>query len=219
MRIVIIGCGRLGSGLAQDMILRGHTVSVVDRDPQAFQRLSPGFKGKTVQGVGFDREVLRQAGIERADGLAAVTNSDETNLIAARIAKQIFRVPSVVAGLYDPERADIYEHMGLHTIAPITWGITRIADLLLTPQMDVTTHIGSGDVSLVRAEAPQTLIGRTVNTITVPGEIHVVAITRSGKTFLPNLGTVVRDNDMIHIAVLSSSSSLLEQMLSGQAGG
>src|SRR4030042_1184683 len=108
MRIIIIGCGRMGSGLAQTLSLRGHAVTVVDRDPQAFERLGPAFKGKTLTGIGFDRDVLLRAGIERADGLAAVTFSDEANVVAARLASNIFHVPRVVARLYDPRKAEIY---------------------------------------------------------------------------------------------------------------
>lgn len=219
MHIIIIGCGRLGSGLARSLVLRGQSVSVVDKDPEAFDRLGSGFKGKSVSGIGFDREVLQQAGIEQADGLAAVTSSDETNVISARIARQVFKVPKVVARLYDPGRSDIFENLGLHTIAPVTWGINKIADLLLHPELEVTEAIGNGDVSMVSAAVTPMLVGRTAKLVTVPGEIHVVAITRGSKTFLPTSGTVFQHNDTIHFAVASASAGQLERLLSGQAGG
>src|SRR5512137_1649154 len=111
MRIIIIGCGRVGAGLAQTLSDRRHEVTIVDIDPAAFERLSPGFKGKTVIGVGFDREVLLQAGVERADGFAAVTSSDEANIVAARLARQVFRVPRVVARVYDPRQAEVYRRL------------------------------------------------------------------------------------------------------------
>ncbi len=213
MQILIIGCGRVGSGLARALTLRGHQVTVVDNDPTSFERLGPGFKGKTVAGVGFDRDVLIQAGIQRADGLAAVTHFDETNIVTARIAREIFRVPKVVARLYDPRQAEIYRRLGIQTLAPVSWGISRIADLLLQSDLDVEFQIGSGGVDLVVCEAPHLLVGRTVNAITVPGEIHLAAITRSGQTFLPTQGTVFKEGDMLHLAVLSSSAGRLHDLL------
>src|SRR5512139_1762646 len=136
MKIIIIGCGRMGSGLARAMSLRGHAVTVVDRDPAAFERLGPTFKGQTVVGIGFDREVLLKAGIDRADGLAALTESDEANVVAARLASQVFHIPRVVARLYDPRKAEIYKRLGLRTIAPVAWGIARAADLLSHSQLE-----------------------------------------------------------------------------------
>ena len=130
MRIIIIGCGRMGAGLAQTLCQRGHTVTVVDRNAAAFDQLGPSFEGQTVVGVGFDREVLLRAGIERADGLAAVTASDETNLVATRLARLMFRVPRAVARLYDPRKAGIYRRLGVQTITTTAWGIHRIAEQL-----------------------------------------------------------------------------------------
>ncbi|HKZ70108.1 MAG TPA: TrkA family potassium uptake protein, partial [Anaerolineales bacterium] len=130
MKFIVVGCGRWGAGLAQTLSQRGHAVTIVDQDPSAFGRLGPNFKGKTITGIGFDREVLREAGIERADGLAAVTVSDEANVVTARLAQQVFHVPKVVARLYDPHKAEIYRRLGLQTISTVTWGIHRIAELL-----------------------------------------------------------------------------------------
>lgn len=213
MRIIIIGCGRMGAGLAQTLNLRGHTVTVVDNDPTAFERLGPTFKGQTVVGVGFDREVLLKAGIERADGLAAVTASDEANVVAARLASRVFHVPRVVARLYDTRQAEIYRRLGLQTIAPITWGIHQLADLLCYSPLDTVLSLGSGEVDLVEAEIPPLLVGRTVNELTVPGEIQVVAISRGGTTFLPTLGTVFQDSDLVHLAVLAASADRLRALL------
>ncbi len=217
MRILIIGCGRLGAGLARLLVLRGHTVTVVDKNPEAFERLGKEFKGKTVTGVGFDRDVLLKAGIERTDGLAAVTDKDEVNVVTARVARQFFRVPKVVAGLYEPARAEVYQRLGLQVIAPITWGVNRIADLLLQSEVNQVGTLGSADVKLVVTHVPHLLVGRPVRELTVQGEISVVAIARGGRSFLPTLGTVFRENDELHLAVLATSSGLLERLLS-QAG-
>jgi len=213
MKIIIIGCGRMGAGLARTLSLQGHEVTVVDSDPAAFERLGPAFKGQTVVGVGFDREVLLRAGIQRADGLAAVTVSDEANVVAARLASQVFRVPRVVARLYDPRKAEIYRRLGLQTIAPITWGIHQIADLLCYSPLETVLSLGSGNVDLVEVEIPPLLIGRTVNELTIPGEVHVVAISRGDKTFLPTLGTVFQQGDRLHLAVLVASADRLKALL------
>lgn len=213
MRIIIIGCGRMGSGLAQALQLRGHAVSVVDRDPASFERLGPTFRGRTIVGIGFDRQALVEAGIERADALAAVMPSDEANVIAARLASAFFAVPRVVVRLYDPRKAEIYNRLGLQTISPISWGVTRAADMLCYSQLDTVLSLGGGGVDLVQVECPTLLAGRTVQSITVPASIHVVAIGRGGKTFLPTLGTVFQEGDMLHIAVTPAASDRLRAML------
>jgi len=213
MRIIIIGCGRMGAGLAQTLNLNGHSVTVVDKDPVAFERLGPAFKGQTVVGVGFDRDVLLQAGIKRADGLAAVTASDEANVVVARLASQVFHVPRVVARLYDTRQAEIYRRLGLQTIAPITWGVHQLADLLCFSPLDTVLSLGSGEVDVVKTEIPLLLVGRTVNELTVPGEIQVVAISRGGTTFLPTLGTVFQNGDLVHLVVLAASADRLRALL------
>jgi trk system potassium uptake protein TrkA len=213
MKILIIGCGRVGIGLAMNLIDRGHSVTIVDKDPLAFEKLGHHFKGKTVSGVGIDREVLLKAGIERADGVAAVTAGDETNVVASRIARDIFHVPRVVARLYDVRQAEIYKRLGIQTIAPTAWGINRIADLLLNSPLEAIASIGSGDVELVEAEIPQLLAGKTVRDLTVAGEIHIMSITRANKTFLPTLGTIFREEDLIHLAVLTTSTGRLKELL------
>jgi len=213
MQILIVGCGRVGAGLAQSMILRGHSVTVVDKDPLAFERLGAGFKGQTVTGVGFYRNILLKAGIERTDGLAAVTASDESNVLIGQIAQQIFRVPRVVARLYDPRQAEIYRRLGLPTIAPIPWGINRIAEMLLYSPLDAVYSLGNGEVDLVEIEVPQTLVGRPTRDLTLPGEIHVVAITRDGKTFLPMPGATLQQRDVLHLATLTTSTSRLRELL------
>ena len=212
MRIIIIGCGRMGSGLAQLMGMRGHAVTVVDRNRSAFERLGPAFKGATVEGIGFDRDILLKAGIERADGLAAVTESDEANVVTARLASLIFRVPKVVARLYDPRKADIYRRLGLQTIATTTWGINRIANLLSYTQVGGTTSI-SAELDLVEIDVPPLLVGRSVRDLTVPGEVHVVAIIRSGHSFLATPSTVFQQGDLAQLAVLAASADRLKTLL------
>jgi trk system potassium uptake protein TrkA len=209
MKFIIIGCGRVGVGLARTLSQRGHAVTVVDKDPLAVTGVSSAFKGQPMIGSGFDRDVLLQAGIERTDGLAAVTGSDEANAVIARLARQVFRVPRAIARLYDPRKAEVYRHLGLQTINPVTWGIHRIAELLCYARLQPLVSLGSGDVDLVEMEIPLLLAGRTVHEVTIPGEVHITAISRGGKTFLPTLGTTFQEGDLLHIAVLATSANRL----------
>ena len=212
MKIIVVGCGLLGAGLAQTLSLHGHAITVVDSDPLAFERLGPAFKGQTVVGVGFDRDVLVKAGIARADCLAAVTASDDANVVAARMASQVFHVPKVIARLYDPRKAEIYRRLGLQTISPVTWGINHIAGMICNAPLETVLSLGS-EVDIIQAETPPLLAGRTVRELTVLGEIHVVSVCRGGKTFLPTQGTVFQEGDMLHLAVLSTATERLKALL------
>lgn len=210
MRMIIVGCGRNGSGLALALSKMGHTVTVVDLNPEAFKALGTGFSGETVEGVGFDREVLLKASIDRADALAAFTASDESNAVIARIAREIYRVPKVVARLYDREKAEIYKRLGIQTLSSTTWSIKRAVDLLCYSPLNTVFSVGNGDVDIVEIEVPPLMVGHKVSELTVPGEIHVVALTRANKTSLATLGMVLQRGDMLHIAALVASSIRLK---------
>jgi trk system potassium uptake protein TrkA len=214
MKIIIIGCGRVGTGLAKMLSNRGHDITVVDNTPEAFDSLGPNFKGKTVCGIGFDKEVLQHAGIDKCDALAAVTASDEANVVAARMAKKFFKVPRVAARIYDPRKAEVYRRFGLQIICPVTLGISSLAELLTFTTMNTITTIGSGEVNCVEVEVPQMLVGHTVEELDVAGEIRVMTITRNGKTFLPTPGTMFTEYDQVHLAVLIAASDRLKKMLS-----
>ena len=213
MKIIIIGCGRVGAGLAKTLSLRGHTVTVVDNDPGSFERLGVNFKGKTVEGLGFEREILLRAGVEKADALAAVLDGDDENVVIARIAKVMFRVPRVAARIYDPRKADIYRQFGLQIISPVSLAIAKLSELMTFSQMATVTEMGTGDVENVELEIPQKLVGKTVGNLNIAGEISVISITRDGKTFIPTSGTVFQRDDLLHIAVLATSSDRLRKML------
>lgn len=213
MKIIVVGCGRNGSGLAQLLSKTGHSITVIDSDAAAFVNLGQDFKGKTIEGVGFDREVLMQAKIDRTDALAAFTSSDESNAVIARIAREVYHVPKVVARLYDREKAEIYKHLGIQTLSSTTWGIKRAADLLTYTALDAVFSFGSGDVELVRLEVPSLIAGRKVHDLTVLGDIHVVAIERDNKTILPTSGTVFQRRDILYIAAAVSSGGQLKKLL------
>jgi trk system potassium uptake protein TrkA len=212
MRVIIIGCGRLGGGLAQALALRGHTVAVVDRDPATFERLGPTFAGRTVAGHAFDRDTLVQAGIERTDALAAATASDDVNAVAARAARLFFRVPRVVARLYDPRKAEIYRRLGVQTIATTTWGINRIVELLSYSDLDAVVSLGA-NVDIVDVDVPHNLAGWPVSSLHAPGEIQVVAISRGGVTFLPTPESRFQIGDLVHLALLATSAGRLQALL------
>jgi trk system potassium uptake protein len=213
MRFIIIGCGRMGAGLARTLGLRGHAITVLDKDRAAMEQLEQSFQGQTIVGTGFDQGVLIQAGIEHADGLAAVTNSDEANVVIARIARLVFHVPRVVARLYDPRKAEVYQKLGVQIVAPASWAINRFADLLAYSELDAILSLSNGEVEIVQLEVPALLVGHKVSAIAVPGEIHVIAINRRGKAFLPSSETVFQKDDSVHIAVLTTSAGRLRAIL------
>jgi len=219
MNVIIMGCGRVGEELSRLMSHEGHAVVVIDYDEAALARLDSDFKGRTVLGAGFDRNVLLRAGIEQAEAFAATSASDNANIVAARIARNIFHVPKVVARLFDPRRAEIYRRLGLVTISSASWGAERIHELLTHKDFDPVLSFGSGEVSLINAETPPSLVGRTVKDITVPGEVGVVAITREGKALFPSLGTTFRTGDLIYFVILASALERFESMLGLGEGG
>lgn len=213
MKVIVMGCGRIGSLVSMMLSDHGHDVTVIDHDQNAAGRLSPKFKGRLVPGLGFDRDVLTEAGIEQADAFVSASSSDNANIVAARIARNVFHVPRVVARLYDPRRAEIYQRLGLTTISSTNYAAERVVQVLTHTDLDVWETFGRGEVSLVHLETPHQLISRTVGQLNVPGEVMVISITRNDQAMIPTLGTEFREGDLIHLTVLSSAMNRLEEML------
>ncbi len=213
MKIIIIGCGRMGSGIAKSLIRSHHQVTVVDLDPQGFDRLGPGFSGQIIQGDALDEESFIASGVNRADGLAAVTGSDTVNTVVARVAKQVFRVPKVIARIHDPQTAGVYQRLGVQTVTSVELGIVRISELLTYSHFDVIHSLGNGGVNIVAFEITQHHIGHSVSDLTIPGEILIISLTRKGKTIIPVKGTILQKGDMIHIAVEENSVPRLKSLL------
>ena len=213
MKVIVMGCGRVGGQVSLLLTNQGHDVTVIDHDSNAVSRLGPDFKGKVVHGIGFDRSVLLEANVETAEAFVAASSSDNANIIAARIARNIFHVPRVVARLYDPLRAEIYQRLGLFTISTTNWGAERIFEVVTHTDLDVAYTFGRGEVSMVVIEAPLQLAGRTVQHLSVAGEIVVVSITRDGQAFIPVLGSEFHEGDRIYLAVLPTAMERLEQMM------
>jgi len=213
MKVIIVGCGRMGTGLSINLVKKGHQVTVIDSNLEAFETLGNDFTGLKVVGIGFDRDILVKARIEQVDAVVSCTASDEANAVIARIARNVYRVPRVVARLYDPIKADIYHRLGIQTISTTTWGIERATEMLTYSRLDSVYEMGNGNVNLVRIEVPPLLVGHTVYELIVIGEIHVVSISRNNKTFIPTTGTIIEAEDVLYITVIVSANDKLKSML------
>jgi trk system potassium uptake protein len=204
VHIVIMGCGRVGSTLAHILEDRGNSVAVVDRDPEAFRRLRPAFKGERVTGVGFDREVLARAGIERADGFAAVSSGDNSNIIAARVARETFNVRKVAARIYDPRRAEVYERLGIPTVATVRWTADQILRKLLPEGSEPLWRDATGKVVLTQVPVGTSWIGEPVKALEASAGTRVAYIDRLGAPIVPQPGTVLQEGDVVHVIALES---------------
>lgn len=213
MKVIVVGLGRMGTGVALNLVKKGHQVIAIDSDSEAFVGLGKKFSGLKVTGIGFDRDVLKEALIEEVDALVSCTASDEANAVIARIAKNIYHVPRVIARLYDPRKATLYHRLGIQTISATTWGIERATESLLFNQLDTVYEIGQGSVDLVRIEVPHLLVGKMVNDITVIGEIQVVSLSRNNKTFIPTSGTIFEAEDILFLVITLSATDKLKSML------
>ncbi len=213
MKIIVMGCGRVGSQVSLLLVRQGHAVTVIDHDDNALARLGQDFKGQLVHGLGFDRNVLIEAGVETAEGFIAASSSDNANIVAARTARNIFRVPRVVARLYDPIRAEVYHRLGLTTISSTQWGAERIVEVITHTDLDVLQVFGDGGTTMVRVEVPSRLIGYRVTQMNIPGEVLVTAISRDEHTFIPVTGTEFKEGDVVYLAVIPSAMVRLEEML------
>lgn len=216
MRFAIIGCGRVGSALAAQLAGAGHEVTVVDVDVAAMGRLPHPFAGGSVVGSGLDRGVLVAAGVEAVDGLAAVTGSDEVNAVVARLAVNRFRVPRVVARMYDPRQADLYRRLGILTISPAAWGTSRLFELLTLKDVAGVVSLGGGQLDLTAVSVPAALDGRPCSELEVSGEIHVAAVARGARSFIPDPGTPLHAGDIAYVVVTAGAGQRLQTLLSGE---
>lgn len=214
MHVVIVGCGRVGSSLAKNLVADGHTVAVIDRKPAAFERLGADFTGLTLAGVGFDRDLLLKAGIERAAAVAAVTNGDNSNILVARVARETFGIERVVARIYDPRRAAIYQRLGIATVAPALWTTERVMRRLLPEGGSVEWVDPSARVSLVEREPARNWAGHGIFELEGEG-IRVMAVSRLGSAMLPTAQLVVQEGDVVYFAVASDALGRLDQVLAG----
>ena len=201
MHIVIMGCGRVGSTLAHILEDRDNTVAVIDRDPEAFRRLRSSFKGDRITGIGFDRAVLTQAGIERADAFVAVSSGDNSNIISARVARETFSVERVVARIYDPRRAEVYERLGIPTVATVRWTADRIFRQLVPDGHQEVWRDPTSAVAIVEVPVNPGWISRPVRALEEATGARVAYLMRFGLGTLPTPSALIQDGDQIFMLV------------------
>ena len=213
MKIIVVGCGRVGAELAQSLSHAGHDVTIVDVKASSFDRLGASFRGRTVVGVCFDRDVLIRAGIELADAFAAVTSSDNANALAARIARDKFAVPRVVARIYDPQRRALYDKLGLQTISSASWGATQIERLLTAQEFEPVYSICDGDVQIVQVMVEEALNGRPAGLLAQLDESVLISLTRASQTFSPRPETVLQIGDIVMLGIRASALKHLKAIV------
>jgi trk system potassium uptake protein TrkA len=213
MRVIIVGCGRVGSELANALSAERHEVVVIDRNPLSFGRLSRAFEGRMLTGVGFDRDTLHKADIEGTQALAATTDSDNVNIVVAVTAKETFKVPHVVARIYDPLTAEIYRREGIPSVTPTIWAASTMKTLIVHPPLASLSTCGSGEVQFLTVEVPRALAGRSVQDLTLPGEALVGAVVRRGQAMIATTNTRLEVGDILHITAAVTAIPKLEKLL------
>lgn len=205
MHVVIMGCGRVGASLAAALERLGHDVAVIDKERESFRRLGPAFHGRQVLGMGFDRDVLIEAGIEQAEAFAAVSSGDNSNIISARVARETFGVEHVVARIYDSKRAAVYERLGIPTVATVPWTTDRFLRTLLPEGTATSWRDPTGTVALLRLPLHEDWIGHSVRRLETEANCRVAFIMRFGTGILPDSRTVIQADDLVYVSALSGT--------------
>lgn len=214
MHVVIMGCGRVGSSLAIELEKAGHSVAIIDQSRDAFRRLGSEFKGRTVLGVGFDRDTLLEAGIEGAQAFAAVSNGDNSNILAARVARESYGVTNVVARIYDPGRAEIYQRLGIPTVATVIWASDQILRRIAPEGTRSEWRDATGTVQLLEVHPHVDWYGQPISELEAATQARVAFITRLGEGLTPEAQTVLQDGDLIHMTVSNEKLAIAEAALS-----
>ena len=209
-----MGCGRVGSSLATELEAAGHSVAIIDQSREAFRRLGPDFKGRTVSGVGFDRDTLIEAGIETADAFAAVSNGDNSNILAARVARETYGVANVVARIYDPGRAEIYQRLGIPTVATVIWATDQILRRLVPEGSRSEWRDASGAIQLCEMHPHKGWFGMAITDLEDATGARVAFITRLGEGLIPDSHTVLQEGDLLHVTVRDAEIGKVENIFS-----
>jgi trk system potassium uptake protein TrkA len=207
VHVVIMGCGRVGSTLARSLEDRNHTVSVIDSEPDAFRRLGPSFNGDKVTGFGFDQEVLEKAGIRRADAFAAVSSGDNSNIIAARVARETFGIEQVVARIYDPGRAEVYQRLGITTVATVKWTADQVLRRLLPVGAEPDFRDPSGTIRVDQVPVPPKWIGHRTIHLQEQSKVRIAWIDRLGEGMLPTRESVIQEGDLLHLVMREENAA------------
>ncbi|WP_127128019.1 TrkA family potassium uptake protein [Georgenia sp. SYP-B2076] len=208
-----MGCGRVGASLAEQLEDHGHSVAVVDQNPEAFRRLPADFEGRRVTGLGFDRDALAQAGIEDAYAFAAVSSGDNSNIIAARVVRETFGVQNVVARIYDPRRAEVYQRLGIPTVATVRWTADQVLRRLLPMGVVSEYQDASSTVSLVECDLHTAWVGQEVTRLEHLTSARVAYLTRRGRGLVPESRTIVQENDLVHLMVATERIGVVQRVL------
>jgi trk system potassium uptake protein len=220
VHIVIMGCGRVGSTLAHILEDRGNSVAVIDRDPEAFRKLRGSFKGSRVTGVGFDRDVLIQAGIQEADAFAAVSSGDNSNIISARVVRESFGIERVAARIYDPRRAEVYQRLGIPTVATVRWTADQMLRKLLPEGAEPLWRDPTGKIVLAEVAFSDRWLGEKVKSIELATGARIAFIDRLGEAMVPSLATVLQEGDVLHVITHEDELDRISEVLSaGPEGG
>ncbi len=212
MHIVILGCGRVGALLAHRLDEMGHSVAVIDQDANSFRKLGPEFTGQTVTGVGFDRETLETAGIARAHAFAAVSSGDNSNILAARVARETYGVEEVVARIYDPRRAEVYQRLGIPTVATVSWTTGQIMRRMLPLGAEDEYRDPGGTVVLAEVHLGQVWMGETSSSLEEATGSRIAFITRYGQAMLTGAETVLQDGDLVHVLFVDETRERVERI-------
>jgi trk system potassium uptake protein TrkA len=212
VRVIIMGCGRVGSELAHELIDDGHDVTVIDKNAEAFFRYPPGEGARTVVGLGFDRDVLEEAGIKDADGFVAVSSGDNSNIVSARVALENYHVPKVVARIYDPRRADIYERLNIPTVATTTWGVKQIQLMLFHDRQEIRETLGGGELLRMRVPVGPAMVGKSATSFNVPGQILIAGVSRGGGGFLPTEESTLQSGDYLVVMLTKDGMDTLDEV-------
>jgi trk system potassium uptake protein TrkA len=219
VHIVVMGCGRVGSSLAHRLERLDHTVAVIDQDPTAFRRLGDDFVGSRVTGIGFDRDTLIAAGIDQASAFAAVSSGDNSNIIAARVARETFGVQKVVARIYDPKRAEVYERLGIPTVATVPWTASRLLKAVLGEATAEAWRDPSGAIALLHVAPNEGWVGHKLTEFEAATGTRVGLVTRFGTGELPQGSTVIQSGDTLHVLAADDQTELLHEVASHSPDG
>jgi trk system potassium uptake protein len=214
VHIVIMGCGRVGSTLAHILEDKGHSVAIIDQNPEAFRRLRGGFRGRRITGFGFDRDVLVEAGIEHASAFVAVSSGDNSNIISARVARETFGVENVVARIYDPRRAEVYQRLGIPTVATVRWTADQMLRRMLPEGPAPVWHDPTGDVVLAEVQLDPKWIGAKVSALEDTAQTRVGFLSRMGEALVPGPDTVIQEGDVVHVMALATDMERINEAVS-----